>query len=311
MQCTLFCISAYEHLLQNLHLQPTFNPLIWVHTISWRSSALAERMGQEEMGGCHTSNLASNRKSPPCQLPSTQPTFILLLRWIRAFRCTPRIELSTPRPTTLNASQPTSNHTMVVYKRVNQRLESNCSKCEICRNGSLASCGVACSPVPQYSCWYALHFLQLISFIYVFQTDNNYHHSTKLYWKISQVCCRLYCYECTARAQPGSMVTKILSQTFDFITCSDTSVQLAVPDTDSRVICSTDTNSRVTCSIKNTAFYKLHTAARLPHWLTFSQVRRIIKVLITSNLYTFFSSSSWRWMIPKHVLKPVSCDVTT
>ena len=26
-----------------------------------------------------------------------------------------------------------------------------------------------------------------------------YHHSTKLYRKTSQVCCRLYCYECTAR----------------------------------------------------------------------------------------------------------------
>ena len=39
---------------------------------------------------------------------------------------------------------------------------------------------------------------------------------------------------------------------------------LLVPDTDSHVICSTDTDSRVTCS-KNTAFYKLHAAARLPH----------------------------------------------
>ena len=27
----------------------------------------------------------------------------------------------------------------------------------------------------------------------------NYHHSTKLYRKISRVCCRLYCYECAAR----------------------------------------------------------------------------------------------------------------
>ena len=26
-----------------------------------------------------------------------------------------------------------------------------------------------------------------------------YHHSTKLYWKISWVCCRLYCYECAER----------------------------------------------------------------------------------------------------------------
>ena len=25
-----------------------------------------------------------------------------------------------------------------------------------------------------------------------------YHHSRKLYWKISRVCCRLYCYECAA-----------------------------------------------------------------------------------------------------------------
>ena len=27
----------------------------------------------------------------------------------------------------------------------------------------------------------------------------NYHHSTKLYWKISRVCCCLYCYECAAQ----------------------------------------------------------------------------------------------------------------
>ena len=27
----------------------------------------------------------------------------------------------------------------------------------------------------------------------------NYHHNTKLYRKISRVCCRLYCYECAAR----------------------------------------------------------------------------------------------------------------
>ena len=37
-----------------------------------------------------------------------------------------------------------------------------------------------------------------------------------------------------------------------------------VPDTDSRVTCSTDTDCRVTCS-KNTVFYKQHAAARLPH----------------------------------------------
>ena len=41
-------------------------------------------------------------------------------------------------------------------------------------------------------------------------------------------------------------------------------MRLAVPDTASHVTCKTDTNSRVTCS-KNTAFYKLHAAARLPH----------------------------------------------
>ena len=28
---------------------------------------------------------------------------------------------------------------------------------------------------------------------------NKYHHSTKLYRKISQVCCHLYCYECAAQ----------------------------------------------------------------------------------------------------------------
>ena len=29
----------------------------------------------------------------------------------------------------------------------------------------------------------------------------NYHHSTILHWKISQVCCRLYCYECAAHVK--------------------------------------------------------------------------------------------------------------
>ena len=28
---------------------------------------------------------------------------------------------------------------------------------------------------------------------------HNYHHGTKLYWKISRVCCHLYCCECVAR----------------------------------------------------------------------------------------------------------------
>jgi len=33
----------------------------------------------------------------------------------------------------------------------------------------------------------------------VFVKIYNYDHSTKLYRKISRVCCRLYCYECAAR----------------------------------------------------------------------------------------------------------------
>ena len=44
-------------------------------------------------------------------------------------------------------------------------------------------------------------------------------------------------------------------RTSDFIARSD-----AV-----HVTCSTDTDSHVTCSKKNTAFYKLRAAARLPH----------------------------------------------
>ena len=39
---------------------------------------------------------------------------------------------------------------------------------------------------------------------------------------------------------------------------------LAVPDTDSRVTCSTDMDSHVTCSKKYGFLYKLHAAARLP-----------------------------------------------
>ena len=40
---------------------------------------------------------------------------------------------------------------------------------------------------------------------------------------------------------------------------------------DSHVACSTDTDSRMT-STKSTAFYKLHAAARLPHWLPYLSV---------------------------------------
>jgi len=90
----------------------------------------------------------------------------------------------------------------------------------------------------------------------------NYHHSTKLYQKISQVCCRLYCYECAARV---TMLTATNEWYFsgiawcygdnDFIIRTSLHVQmqrawLAVADTDSHVTCSTDTDSRVTCSKK-------------------------------------------------------------
>ena len=33
--------------------------------------------------------------------------------------------------------------------------------------------------------------------VFTYMIVYNYHHSTKLYWKISQVCCRLYCYDST------------------------------------------------------------------------------------------------------------------
>ena len=47
----------------------------------------------------------------------------------------------------------------------------------------------------------------------------------------------------------GTMVIIILSyKTFGFIGHSDVCARLVVPDTDSRVTCSTDTDSRVTCS---------------------------------------------------------------
>ena len=36
----------------------------------------------------------------------------------------------------------------------------------------------------------------------------NYHHSTILHWKISQVCCRLYCYECAAQVTTPTAVNE-------------------------------------------------------------------------------------------------------
>ena len=40
---------------------------------------------------------------------------------------------------------------------------------------------------------------------------NNYHHSTKLYRKISRVCCRLYCYGCAARVTMPTATRNIFS----------------------------------------------------------------------------------------------------
>ena len=48
---------------------------------------------------------------------------------------------------------------------------------------------------------------------------------------------------------------------------------------DSCVSCSTDTDFRMTCSKKNTAFYKLCAAARLPHWLPYIRESKHIHVL--------------------------------
>ena len=49
--------------------------------------------------------------------------------------------------------------------------------------------GVASFSLPRLST-----LLRLITHVVIY----NYHHSTKLYWKISRVCCRLYCYECVS-----------------------------------------------------------------------------------------------------------------
>ena len=95
--------------------------------------------------------------------------------------------------------------------------------------------------------------------------------------EISRVCCHLYCYECAAWVTMPMATNKwyfsgIAWYYNDFIICmfrcSTRDLQLL--DTDSHMTCSTDTDSRVTC---NLAFYKLCTAARLPHWLSYIRVK--------------------------------------
>ena len=81
-----------------------------------------------------------------------------------------------------------------------------------------------------------------------------YHHSTKLYWKISQICCRLYCYEYAAwitiqmsdifflvYMSLSTMVIMILSYKLSISSHIYTDARLVVPDTDSHVTCSKST----------------------------------------------------------------------
>ena len=82
-----------------------------------------------------------------------------------------------------------------------------------------------------------------------------YYHSTKLYRKISRVCCRLYCCECAAWQQWqqtsdivfGTMViiNSFIIQTF--IACSDACMWLVIPDTDSHVTCSRKIQLFINC----------------------------------------------------------------
>ena len=69
----------------------------------------------------------------------------------------------------------------------------------------------------------------------------------------------------TCSADTDSCVT-CSADTDSHVTCSaDTDSRVTCSaDTDSRVTCSADTDSHVTC-VKNTAFYKLRAASRLPH----------------------------------------------
>ena len=83
------------------------------------------------------------------------------------------------------------------------------------------------------------------------------------YKAILEVCCRLYCYECTAQVTMPT-ANDIFSDDFIIRTITRHSTQLVVPDTDSCVTCSTDMDSHVTCSNKY-SFYKLRASARLPH----------------------------------------------
>ena len=114
--------------------------------------------------------------------------------------------------------------------------------------------------------------------VYIFW---EYHHNTKLYWKISWVCCRMYCYKCRAWVTMPTATNyhgdnDFIIRTFNFIAHSDI--------------------VRMTCS-KNMAFYKLHTATRLPHWLPYIHVSQTYNNVYTSH---FACYCYWRW---KPVLK--------
>ena len=127
----------------------------------------------------------------------------------------------------------------------------------------------------------------------------------KLYQKISRVCCRLYCYECTAWV---TMSTATNEWYFSGIAwyygewfchtnlrfqwmfrCSVLDLQYLIWIFTWLVVLIWILTWLVVLmqifawlAVKNTAFYKLIAAARLPHWLTFTRVRRMINIIITS-----------------------------
>ena len=84
---------------------------------------------------------------------------------------------------------------------------------------------------------------------YLVQNQIIYYPVAPQYKAILEVCCRLYCYECTAQVTMPT-ANDIFSDDFIIRTITRHSAQLVVPDTDSCVTCSTDMDSHVTCSNK-------------------------------------------------------------
>ena len=87
--------------------------------------------------------------------------------------------------------------------------------------------------------------------LYIILTLYNYHHSTKLYQKISRACCRLHSTSNNAKVNKRviffSSIAWYYCDNDEPLYVQTQCASLAVPDTDFHVTCSADMDSRVTC----------------------------------------------------------------